>query len=244
MNISLLQVVDEQTLIVVNANKAALRTMSHDQMVGRNLYDMIPPSNYQQYQRIVQQCLQSRTTTSNEYAFNHPDGSRFWVLNTMVPLVNEQGEVPYLLSISQDFTAWKEQELELIAQREIIERQTATLTELSTPLLSISEDTVVMPLIGTIDTLRVNLLTISLLEGVAHNQAKNVIIDITGVPVVDTQVANALISAGNAVKLMGARVILTGIRPEVAQVLVSLGITFNEIVTYATLQTAITALLR
>ena len=79
----------------------------------------------------------------------------------------------------------------------------------------------------------------TLLEGVAVSRASTAILDITGVPVVDTQVANALLRAAQAVKLLGAQVVLTGIRPEVAQTLVGLGADLSGIVTRATLQSGI-----
>jgi anti-anti-sigma regulatory factor len=79
----------------------------------------------------------------------------------------------------------------------------------------------------------------SLLQGIAANHAQIAIIDITGVPVVDSQVADALVRAARAVRLLGARVVLTGIRPEVAQTLVGLGIDLSGIVTRGSLQSGI-----
>jgi anti-anti-sigma regulatory factor len=79
----------------------------------------------------------------------------------------------------------------------------------------------------------------SLLEGVAHHQAETAILDITGVSVVDTQVANALIQAAQAVKLLGAQVVLTGIGPAMAQTLVGLGADLSSIVTRGNLQSGI-----
>jgi rsbT co-antagonist protein RsbR len=84
----------------------------------------------------------------------------------------------------------------------------------------------------------------TLLEGVAENHASAVILDITGVQVVDTQVANAILRAAQAVKLLGAQVIITGIRPEVAQTLVTLGADLSSIITRSTLQSGIAYALR
>jgi anti-anti-sigma regulatory factor len=124
-------------------------------------------------------------------------------------------------------------------QYEIILAQEAALRELSTPLIPISERVVVMPLIGAIDTQRAHQVMETLLHGLANSRAEIAILDITGVLVVDTQVANALIAAAQAVKLLGATVLLTGIRPEVAQTLVGLGIDMRGIVTCGTLQNGI-----
>jgi rsbT co-antagonist protein RsbR len=121
----------------------------------------------------------------------------------------------------------------------VIRHQQATLAELSTPLLSISESTVVMPLVGAVDSRRVQQMMESLLSGVAESRASIVILDITGVSVVDTQVANAFIRASQAVRLLGAQVVLTGIRPEVAQTLVGLGVELHSIITRSTLRDGI-----
>jgi anti-anti-sigma factor len=140
----------------------------------------------------------------------------------------------------EDITAQKQAEAERARwQEEIIRTQAAALAELSTPLIPITDNVMVMPLIGTVDSRRAQQVIDSLLEGVAASRAQTAILDITGVPVVDTQVANALLQAAQAVKLLGAQVVLTGIRPEVAQTLVGLGVDLTGIVTRSTLQNGI-----
>ncbi|MEO7908925.1 MAG: PAS domain S-box protein [Roseiflexaceae bacterium] len=124
-------------------------------------------------------------------------------------------------------------------QERIIKAQAATLAELSTPLIPISDRVVVMPLIGAIDSERARQVLETLLHGIEHSQARIAILDITGVPLVDTQVAKSLIVAAQAVRLLGAQIVLTGIRPEVAQTLVGLGVNLGDIVTHSTLQSGI-----
>jgi anti-anti-sigma factor len=124
-------------------------------------------------------------------------------------------------------------------QQEVIDAQRAALRELSTPLIPISKDVMIMPLIGTIDSQRAQMVLEALLEGVAHHQASLAIIDITGVSIVDTQVAQALVQAAQAVRLLGARVMLTGIQPQIAQTLVTLGVDLAEIITRGSLQSGI-----
>jgi anti-anti-sigma regulatory factor len=97
----------------------------------------------------------------------------------------------------------------------------------------------VMPLIGAIDSRRSQQVLETMLSGVAAAKAHSVILDITGVPVVDTQVASAIIHAAQAVKLLGAQVVLTGIRPEVAQTLVGLGADLSGISTQSNLERGI-----
>jgi anti-anti-sigma factor len=139
----------------------------------------------------------------------------------------------------------KRQEAEREAlQQQVIDAQRSALRELSTPLIPITDDVVIMPLIGTIDSGRAQQVMETLLEGVAQHQARLVILDITGVSVVDTQVAQAFIQAAQAVRLLGAQVMLTGIQPQIAQTLVHLGVDLSGIQTQGNLQEGIRAALR
>ena len=124
-------------------------------------------------------------------------------------------------------------------QEEVIQAQQAALRELSTPLIPIANGVIAMPLIGTIDSSRAQQMMESLLIQVAEQQAEVAIIDITGVQVVDTQVAAALLRTAQAVQMLGARVVLTGIRPEVAQTLVGIGADLSSITTKGTFQMGI-----
>ena len=114
--------------------------------------------------------------------------------------------------------------------------QKIALQELSASLIPIFEKISVMPLVGTIDTERAKLIMENLLEGVVKQRAEVVLLDITGVPVVDTMVAHHLIQAADAVRLVGAKCMLVGIRPEIAQTIVTLGINLNDFTTTSTLQ--------
>jgi len=125
------------------------------------------------------------------------------------------------------------------ARDQIIRAQAVALRELSSPLIPISDSVLVMPLIGAIDSGRAQQVLETLLAGIASHAAHLVIVDITGVPLIDTQMANALIRTAQAVKLLGAQVVLTGIRPEVAQTLVGLDLDLRGIVTCSTLQAGI-----
>jgi anti-anti-sigma factor len=128
-------------------------------------------------------------------------------------------------------------------QQQLIDAQRDTLRELSTPLIPITDEVVIMPLIGTIDSQRAQQVMESLLEGVAQHQAGLAILDITGVMVVDTQVAQAFIQAAHAVRLLGAEVMLTGIQPQIAQTLVHLGVDLSGIQTQSSLQAGIASAL-
>lgn len=114
--------------------------------------------------------------------------------------------------------------------------QKIALQELSASLIPVFEKISVMPLVGTIDTERAKLIMENLLQGVVKHRAEVVLLDITGVPVVDTMVAHHIIQAADAVRLVGAKCMLVGIRPEIAQTIVTLGINLNDFTTTSTLQ--------
>lgn len=145
-----------------------------------------------------------------------------------------------ILVLSRDMTKQRRAERERQAmQEQIIQAQQAALRELSTPLMPIADGVVAMPIIGAIDTMRAQQIMEALLQGIAEHSADIAILDITGVKVVDTQVAGALIRAAQAARMLGARVVLTGISPEIAQTLVHIGAEMREMVAKPTLQQGI-----
>ncbi|HJZ50359.1 MAG TPA: substrate-binding domain-containing protein [Roseiflexaceae bacterium] len=121
-------------------------------------------------------------------------------------------------------------------QHEIIAAQRSMIQELSTPIIPISDQIMVLPLIGTIDSARAHQIMESMLTTISQRQAAVLIIDITGVAVVDTSVAHHLLQAARAAQLLGTLVILVGISPEVAQTVVQLGVDLSGIPTYSSLQ--------
>jgi rsbT co-antagonist protein RsbR len=122
------------------------------------------------------------------------------------------------------------------AREEIIREQTAAIQELSAPLIPIYRGVLVLPLIGVIDSRRAVMIMETLLDGIARREASVVLLDITGVPVVDTSVAHYLLQAARAVRLLGAEVVLVGISPEIAQTIVHLGVNLSDIRTRSDLQ--------
>lgn len=121
--------------------------------------------------------------------------------------------------------------------------QKIALQELSAPLIPVFEGITVMPLVGTIDTERAKQIMENLLKGAVKHRSEVVLIDITGVPVVDTMVAHHIIQAAEAVRLIGAKCMLVGIRPEIAQTIVNLGINLNQFTTKNNLKKGIEAAL-
>jgi len=118
----------------------------------------------------------------------------------------------------------------------IVSLQRVALQELSAPLIPVMENITIMPLIGTVDTERAKLIMENLLDGVIRHNSEVVLMDITGVPVVDTMVAHHIIQAAEAVRLVGSTCILVGIRPEIAQTIVTLGIDLTKFPTKSSLR--------
>ncbi|MGY0487798.1 STAS domain-containing protein [Streptomyces sp. WG-D5] len=126
-------------------------------------------------------------------------------------------------------------------REEIIQRQSRQLMELSTPVVRLWKHVLAVPLIGTLDTARTQIVMESLLQAIQDDEAKVAIIDITGVLTVDTAVAQHLMHTVNAVRLMGADCVISGIRPPIAQTIAQLGIDLSTILTRATLADALAA---
>jgi rsbT co-antagonist protein RsbR len=129
-------------------------------------------------------------------------------------------------------------EVYLQSRESIISRQQQELMELSTPVVQLWDNVVALPLIGTLDSERTQVVMENLLEKVVETGASIAIIDITGVPTVDTLVAQHLLKTVAAARLMGADCIISGIRPQIAQTIVHLGINLADIITKATLADA------
>jgi rsbT co-antagonist protein RsbR len=123
-------------------------------------------------------------------------------------------------------------------REEIIARQQQELLELSTPVVELWEGVLALPLIGTLDSARTQVVMESLLQAIVDTGSSIAIIDITGVPVVDTLVAQHLLKTVAAARLMGADCIISGIRPQIAQTIVHLGVEIADVVTKATLADA------
>jgi rsbT co-antagonist protein RsbR len=129
-----------------------------------------------------------------------------------------------------------------VQERErVIGQQQATIHELSTPVLQVREQLLILPIIGILDSKRATQLTEQLLGAISSNRARVVVIDVTGVPTIDQTVANHIVETVRACRLMGAGIIITGLSPEIAQTLVTLGVDLSMMNTVGDLQGGIEA---
>jgi rsbT co-antagonist protein RsbR len=130
------------------------------------------------------------------------------------------------------------------SREDMISRQQAELLELSTPVVQLWDGVLALPLIGTLDSSRTQIVMQNLLDAIVKTRSDFAIIDITGVPVVDTLVAQHLLKTVAAARLMGAECLISGIRPQIAQTIIHLGVDLSGVITKATLADAFAIALR
>ncbi|NJK81249.1 MAG: PAS domain-containing protein [Chloroflexaceae bacterium] len=230
--------------LLVNSNTSQLVGLTPDELVGRIDAEVFPPENTFKWRKAEHAVWESRKVLVSRDTADFPDGTHYY-LSVKFPLFDRDGNIYATGAISTDITDIVRAEEERAQfQQQIIAAQQQALHEISTPLIPIARGVVVMPLIGSIDSNRAQQVLETLLEGIAHYQAEIVLLDITGVRVVDSQIASTMLRAARAVKLLGASVRITGIQPAIAQTLVRLGVDLADIQTHSTLETGIAAVLR
>jgi anti-anti-sigma regulatory factor len=218
--------------------------MQLKQLKGKTDHDIFPAELADSIAAADRIVIQSMKDSAYEDAFFVNDTMHHFV-TTKFPIFDTAGRVYGVGCITTDITHLKLAENEnRRLQEEIIRAQGETLRALSTPLLPIAPGVVVMPLIGNIDSNRAQRALETLLDGILKYQAAIVILDVTGVPIVDAHVASALVQTAQAVKLLGADVVLTGIQPKIARALIDLGIDLASIRTEGTLRGGIARALK
>jgi rsbT co-antagonist protein RsbR len=203
-------------------------------VVGKRLHEVLPTAQADFFLTIVRRALESRQVIHTEYPLQMAD-QEFWFSGAVSPLAENT-----VIWVGRDITERKRTDQEQVRLREqIIRTQAAALAERSTPLIALNDQVLVMPIVGVVDQQRAQDLSTALIEGVGTQRAAIVIIDITSVTQLDTQVMHKLIQAGQSVQLLGTHVVLTGMRADMAQALVTLGIGMGGIVTRSTFQSGI-----
>jgi PAS domain S-box-containing protein len=234
----------EGRYLLANRQIAELLGMDRAEVIGKRDSDLFPPEVVSKWREHELRILSEGSRMEKELLVPTSEGLRTH-LAVGFPVRDELGNIIALGGIGTDITERKRAAEEREAlQAQIIEAQRAAIRELSTPLIPLAQGVVVMPVVGIIDSVRAQQIMETLLSGIVSQQAQVAILDITGLQTVDTQIADALLRAARAAGLLGAEVMLTGIRPEVAQVLVQLGVDMSSIITQSTLQAGVAAALR
>lgn len=221
--VSLWEIDRNGTVTFQDGKALAAIGLARHQFVGRNIFDL--------YEDTVD--LQRARAGETIHAWRH-DAGRQWE-NWMLP-VREGGEVSWVIGLSLDITEQKQAEDELRAKLELIERQRNVIRELSVPIIQVWDRVLALPLTGVFDSGRAAEITEELLAAVARTQPRFVILELTGVDVLDTATANRMLAIIRALELLGCTGIVTGIRAGVAQTIVSLGVDLLQIRTFGLLR--------
>ncbi len=227
------------------------------ELVGKPLLDVLPEAKQQGFWDLLDRVYRTgEPFAGKELPVTLHDrqsgrSHQHWLNVVYTPVRDARGEIVGVCHFGVEITeqvrarqAAEARAEELRRSAELIAAQQETIRVLGTPLLPLSPGVLAMPLIGPIDTRRSEQILEGLLQGVAKEGASVVILDVTGVETIDTQAANSLMRAAQAVRLLGARVLITGIQPSMSQVLVQLGVDLRGIATYSTLQSGIAAAMR
>ncbi|XXT14776.1 PAS domain S-box protein [Sorangium sp. So ce429] len=162
----------------------------------------------------------------------------FWE-NWEIPIRDEQGKVYAVVGFTLDVSDTKRTEQELRTKLDLIQRQQQVIRDLSTPIIQVWDGVLTLPMIGVVDSQRTAEVMDTLLDAVVRTGARFAILDLTGVEMVDTKTASYLLDLVRAIRLLGAEGIVTGIRSNVAQTIVSLGIDLVNITTLSNLRAAL-----
>lgn len=186
---------------------------------------------------------QGESIIGKEVKVTRPDGETRWVSTIKIPRYDQEGNVVGMLGVDRDITERKQMEEKLKKYSERLEEEvkerTKTIQELSTPVITVWDGVLSVPILGTVDSERAQQITEKLLEAVTEQEAQVAIIDVSGIATVDSAVANHLIRSAKAIRLIGAVPLLTGINPHIAQTISRLGIELEGLKTLATLKDGI-----
>jgi PAS domain S-box-containing protein len=191
---------------------------------GMNIAQVVAPDHLELARHMMEQKLRDPSPTVYELDILSKEGRRL-TLEVSTRIAHRDGRPHLVEGVARDVTERKRAEEERARLRdEVIHAQGEMLAQLSTPLIPLKRHAVVVPLIGAVNSERAQQFLATLLNGVRDLGARVAIIDITGVPNVDARVAQTLVNAAQAVRLLGTEVLITGVRPGVARTLVSLGV--------------------
>ncbi|WP_437593630.1 PAS domain-containing protein [Sorangium sp. So ce1000] len=221
--------------LAVNKAYAAHYRLSIDRIVGKRDEEIFVEEVARSYHDNDEILMSEGIPRLNvELRWKLEDGSDGWTLENNVPFRDASGRVIGMVGVVVDMTARKRMEEALRSTEadllSIQSRLLETITALSTPVMPIDHGVIVMPLIGHLDTMRGTQLMAALLQGVERHDAEFVIVDLTGVPMIDSAVALHLLRAVQAVRLLGAQCVLVGMSASTAASLAAIGETLEELV--------------
>ena len=200
--------------------------LQRGQFVGRNMFDIYSEETTVEVKRALE--------GEGAYYVNKNNGRHWETWN--LPVANERGEVTHVAGVTFDITDAKHSEQELRSKLELVQKQQQVIRSLATPIIQVWDRVLTLPLVGMFDTGRAADVMESVLLEVARTRARYAILDLTGIEAMDTATAGHLLKLSQAMRLLGAEGIITGIHPAIAQTIVGLGLDLTAIVTRASLR--------
>ncbi len=218
------------TVLTWNQGAERLKGWKTGEIIGQNFSRFYPPEDLAKGKTEMELKVALAEGRFEDEGWRvRKDGSRFWANVIITPLLDKQGELRGYGKLTRDLTERRKAE-------DKVRKQAQEIMEMATvPVVQVWEGIVLVPLIGMLDSQRTQQLMERLLHRVTETSSPIALLDITGVPAIDTQTAQHLIETISAVRLLGAEVILTGVRPVIAQTLVHLGIDLSNVITRASL---------
>lgn len=234
--------------VLTYANPATLPLLgvsNQDDVIGKRVGTFFNSTDRRHFRFHVMPVILDQGAWHGQMWIQRPHGGKV-LCDIVCFLVRDQDQqVSTISAIVRDIT----QEYESQQQREaenqaILDMQSQMLAELAAPTIPLTKQSLLVPIIGMLDEQRMQHITQTMLHVVSRQRASSVIVDITGVPMMNASGGKGLMETAQAIQLLGARLIITGIHPDVAQTLISLGIDFSNITTRASLQDGIAMVLR
>ena len=198
------------------------------EILGRPVSFLVPPTKPDEVPQILERLKRGERVEHFETARVRKDGEVIDVSLNVSPIRDASGKIIGASTTARDITEQKK-------MREALTQRAKEILDVSTPVLQVWEGVVVAPFIGTLDTQRAQQFMERLLDKIVETNSSVALLDVTGVPTVDTRTAQHLIETITSVRLMGAQAVLTGVRPAIAQTLAHLGINLADVVTRSSL---------
>src|SRR6266850_921796 len=220
----------EGRVLTWNPTAQRLKGWKADEIIGQNFSRFYPAEDIEKGKTQMELKVAEREGRFEDEGWRvRKDGSRFWANVSITALRDKDGTLRGFGKVTRDLTERRQNE-------EKLKRQAQEILEMATvPVVPVWEGVILVPLIGTLNSERTQHLMERLLQRITETNSPVAVLDITGVPTIDTQTAQHLIETIAAVRLLGAEVVLTGVRPTIAQTLVHLGIDLSNVITRSSL---------